>query len=55
MSPTEDYFFSNNIEVWGFKKTDSYTWFNTDSGQFIQNRLGQLYKSHESKCERVVG
>jgi hypothetical protein len=54
MSPTEDYFFSNNIEVWGFKKTDSYTWFNTNDGQFIQNRLGQLYKVNEGKCERVI-
>ncbi|MFI3605700.1 hypothetical protein [Vagococcus fluvialis] len=54
MSPTEDYFFSNNIEVWGFKKTDSYTWFNTEDRMFIQNSLGHLYKEDDGKCERVV-
>lgn len=54
MSPTEDYFFSNNISIWSHRRTDSLTWFNTDNGQFIQNGLGHLYKEDDGKCERVV-
>lgn len=54
MSPTEDYFFSNNVEVWSYKKTELYTWFNTGEGQFIENGIGHLYKEDGGKCERVV-
>lgn len=54
MSPTEDYFFSNNIEVWGVRRFRFLTWFNTEDGMFIQNGLGHLYKEEDGKCERVV-
>lgn len=54
MSPTEDYFFSNNINIWSHRRTDSLIWFNTTDGMFIQNRLGHLYKEDDGKCERVV-
>ncbi|UDM70168.1 hypothetical protein [Vagococcus fluvialis] len=54
MSPTEDYFFSNNISIWSHRRTNSLTWFNTEDGMFIQNVLGHLYKEDDGKCERVV-
>lgn len=54
MSPTEDYFFSNNISIWSHRRTNSLTWFNTEDGMYIQNGLGHLYKEDDGKCERVV-
>lgn len=49
------FFFTNNIEVWSYKKTDLYTRYKTTDGQFIQNGLGQLYEVDKSKDKRVVG
>ena len=49
------FFFTNNIEVWSYKKTDLYTRYKTTDGQFIQNGLGQLYEVDKSKDQRVVG
>lgn len=54
MSPVENYFFSNNIQVWSHKVANSLTWFNTDNGQYIKNGFGHLYKEQDDKCERVV-
>lgn len=54
MSPIEDYFFSNNISIWSHRRVRSLTWFNTDNGQFIQNRLGQLFKEQNDKCVRII-
>lgn len=54
MSPTEDYFYCNNIQVWSNKVGNSIVRFNTDEGQFIQNGYGHLYKETENLCERVV-
>lgn len=54
MSPIEDYFFSNNIEVWSHRQIGSLIWFNTDAGMFIQTEIGYLFKQDDDKSERVV-
>lgn len=54
MSPIEDYLWSNNIQVWGYRVADRYVYFNTSEGLFIQNEMGYLYKESENLCERVV-
>ncbi|MEG0619184.1 MAG: hypothetical protein RR557_07795 [Bacilli bacterium] len=54
MSPTENYFFSNNINITGHVRIFEVVWFNTEDGMFIQNVLGHLYKEDDGKCERVV-
>lgn len=54
MTPTEDYFYCNNIQIWSNREVSNLIWFNTDEGQFIQNGYGHLYKETENSCERVV-
>lgn len=54
MSPIEDYFFSNNIQVWSNKVANHFIWFNTDDGQYIKNEYGHLYREQNDKCQRVV-
>ena len=54
MSPIQNYFFTNNIEVWNTRKVSNGTWFNTDSGQYVEREDGHLYKIDEDTSERVV-
>lgn len=54
MSPIEDYFFSNNIQVWSHKVANSLIWYNTSDGQFIRNGFGHLYQDKNDRCERVI-
>ena len=54
MTPTENYFFDHNIQVWSTKTTSKYVYYSTDDGQYVATQLGQLYREQNDQCERVV-
>lgn len=49
MTPVQEYFFDNNIEVWSKNDTGTVTYFNTSDGEFLVDDCQRLFKIQGNK------
>ena len=53
MSPVEEYFFNNNINVWSRKISSSGTYYNTSDGEYLADHQMNLYKVNGNLKELI--